>query len=215
KAKGGCTSPCSYGADAASPRADPGAGEGPLSCSFRSRISPCRCQFALGLQICQHACPATDAVTHLHLHVGVRVQQYVCARAKFDQSHPLAALQPVAYFGMEDDSSRQQSCDLLEHDRVTIAFHANNILLVFLGGCRIHGVQKFSALITHLANHAADRGTIYVNIKNTQENADAELFFAADGHWRDVCYLPVGRRNYGFCGIGNGALRIAKEPKKK
>ena len=124
-------------------------------------------KFAFGFEICQNTCPATNAVAHLHSHLGMGTQKHICARAKFDQSHALAALQVVAYFGMEHNSPRQQSRDLLEYNHLTVAFHPNDILFVFLGGSWIHGVQKFSAPIPHFANDAGDRGTIYVNIKNT------------------------------------------------
>src|ERR1039457_347111 len=76
------------------------------------------CQFAIRLQVSQNARTAANPVAHLHLQAGSGVEQYVCARAKLDQSHTLAALQPVANFRMEHDSPRQQSSDLFEDDHL-------------------------------------------------------------------------------------------------
>ena len=36
---------------------------------------------------------------------------------------------------------------------------------------------------------------VHVNVKNTQENANAEVFFGADRHPGDICHLTVRGRN--------------------
>jgi len=95
-------------------------------------MTRCACQFVRRLQISQNAGSATDPVTHLHLQAGSRVKQYVGARTKFDQSHALAALHPIANSGMKHDSSGQQSGDLFEDDHLAVAFHTNDILFILL-----------------------------------------------------------------------------------
>jgi hypothetical protein len=116
---------------------------------------------------------------------------------------------------MENDSSRQQSCDLFKDDHLPIAFHTDNILLVFLGRSLVHRVQEFSPPITHFAYYARNRGSVHVNIKNAQENADASLFPAANGNPGNICNFSIRRRDDGTGRVGNDALWIAKEPQEK
>ena len=116
-----------------------------------------RLQFALWLKIGQHAGTATNPVAHFYLQADLRTENHVCARAKLDQSHTLPASQTIAYFRMENDSSRQQPGDLFKHNHMAIAFHANDILLVFFRRSLIHCVQEFSTLIANLAYYARNR----------------------------------------------------------
>ncbi len=68
---------------------------------------------------------------------------------------------------MKDNSARQQSRDLLEDDHLSVAFYADNILLVLLRGSLIHGVQELPALIAHLTDDSRDRRTVHMHIENT------------------------------------------------
>ena len=91
-------------------------------------------------QVCQNTGSALHAVSHFDLHVAAGVQQNVDPRTKLDQSHSLSAFHPIAYFFVEDDPARQQSCDLLEDYRLPVSFDGDRILLVVLGRGRVHGV---------------------------------------------------------------------------
>src|SRR5271156_5420072 len=174
-----------------------------LSHPFRGRISLLYREFAFRREISQHACPATNPVADLHLHIRGRIENYVGPRPEFDQPHTLTAIEAVAYFRIKDDAPGQQSGNLLENDSPSVTFHADDILFILFGGSFIHRVQKFSTLITNLADKAGDRRTVHMNVKNTQKDADAKLFFTAYGYPRNICDLPIRGRNYCIRDIWN------------
>src|ERR1700720_431005 len=142
-------------------------------------MTPRTREFALRLQIRQDARSALNLVADFHLQGGRSINQDIHTRTELDKSHALPALQPVANFRMEDDSSRQQARDLLEHHCLAVALYADNILLVQLGGRLIHGVQKLTALIANLAHDSRNRRTVYMHVENAQEDTDAGPSLAA------------------------------------
>ena len=78
----------------------------------------------------QNALPALDALAGFHSEFRIGGKNHVDPRTEFDQAHPLAALQPVAFAGIEDDAPGQQSGNLLERHFHTLPAHRGNVLLV-------------------------------------------------------------------------------------
>src|SRR5437763_14240737 len=136
-------------------------------------------QRTLGLHISQNAGTAFHAVADSNVDVSGGIDQHIHPRPEFDQAHALTALEAVSYFGMKHNSPRQQACNLLETHLLAVALHGDDILLVLLGACLAHGVQIPAALISHLANHACNRGTVHMHIKYAQKNAETRLLRAS------------------------------------
>ncbi len=172
-------------------------------------------QRALRLQIGQDAGTAFDAIADFHIHASRAVQQDIDARSEFDQSHALAAIQTISQLGREHDSPRQQPRNLLEDDLLAVALHSHNILLIFLGGDAVHGVQILAPLVANIANYSCDRGTVYMHIKNVEKNADPHLPLVSDGHDRNVGDFAVTGGNDCSSVLWNLPLGITKEPEKE
>jgi hypothetical protein len=113
---------------------------------------------------------------------GGGLDQHVHTRTEFDEPHALAALQSIAHLRMENNSSRQQSRNLLENHDLAVAFHTDNILLVLLRGSLVHGIQELPALIANFAHDSRNRRTVHVHVEDAQEDADARLLFSAHRH---------------------------------
>ncbi len=124
---------------------------------------------------------------------GGGVQQDIDSRTKFDQADAFSALHPIADFLVENDPARQQSRDLLEHHGLPVALDRDHILLVVLGRCRVHGVQKLSLLIANIADHPRHRRTIHVHIKDAEKNADPGVRNAIHQNGRHVGNFAIGR----------------------
>src|SRR5882672_5875516 len=212
----GCTCPCSVVAEGAHRHAGlrPRALRQPLKCSLTSRFYPYLCS-GFAVQICEYAGATLHVVSHVYLHGGGGIQRHIDSRTKLDQPHAFSAFHPIAHFLVEHDAPRQQSRDLLEYHDLIIALHRNRILFVEFGGGRVHGVEVFSFLITHVAYYTRQWRTVHVNIEYVEKNADPG---APDAIYQDRRYIrnfAVGGRYDRPRRIGNDPLRIAEKPQEE
>jgi hypothetical protein len=79
-------------------------------------------------------------ISDFHVDTGGGVKQDINARAKFDEAHALATLEAVSDLGIENDPPGQKARDLFKNDRLALALHGNDVLLVLIGGGGVHGV---------------------------------------------------------------------------
>ncbi len=96
-------------------------------------------------------------VADFDLGLGVDWEHHVHTRPKFDESHPLAAGHVIARLLNENDSPRQQTGNLLEDDRVSLAADGNDVLFVLFRGDRSHSVAELSGLVINVGNNSGDR----------------------------------------------------------
>ena len=109
--------------------------------------------------------PPRTRSPNFYLQAGVMVEKDVGARPKLDQTNPLSALHSVSNLWIENDTTRQQSRDLLEDDALPVAFHPDHVLLILFGGSLVHGIEKLSTLVAHFAHYACNRGTVHVHVE--------------------------------------------------
>src|SRR5713101_5493366 len=91
----------------------------------------------------------------------------------------------------------------------------DDVLLILSRGARAHGGMKTASLVFELGDAPGQRRTIYMDIPNRQENADALSGAAVErfvGHHNDS---SVCRRDNGTGFGGNDALRVAEEIQNK
>ena len=113
-------------------------------------------------------------VSDFHGWLNARIHHNVHSRTELDEADTLAARNRVTNFLVEDDSSSNQSRDLLEDHRLPFAFDGDDVLFIFLGAVRGHRVQEFSFLIAHITNHATNGRAVHVHVEDVQEDADTQ-----------------------------------------
>src|SRR6266581_6376556 len=160
-------------------------------CTHRRQLLPIR------LKVCQHAGSALYPVSDSHLQDGRRIEQHVYSGSKLNHADPLATGQSITDLFIKNNAPSKQPRNLLEHYPLAFTPDRNNILLILLRAIGAHGVHKFSALISNIANYSRNRGAVHVYIKHIQENADPHLLRAPGEYGRDISHLPVCGRNDG------------------
>src|SRR6266849_797658 len=91
----------------------------------------------------------------------------------------------------------------------------DDVLLILSRGARAHGGMKTASLVFELGDAPGQRRTIYMDIPNRQENADALPGAAVErfvGHNNDSS-IRRGDNGAGFG--GNDAVRVAEEIQNK
>src|ERR1700694_2245400 len=160
-----------------------------------------------------------DAITELHLDCGIAIEQNVHARPKLDKPNSLAAGYMVSHFEIENDTARDQACDLLEDHGTALAFNlafnGDDILLVLLRRIGLHGVEELAALIAHVADHASNRRAVHVHIEDAEKDADPVPRSSSGSHLRYIGHFAVSGRNNGTGKRRNLALGITEKPQKE
>src|SRR5260370_31022491 len=91
----------------------------------------------------------------------------------------------------------------------------NDVLLILSRGARAHGGMKTASLVFELGDAPGQRRTIYMDIPNRQEDADALPGAAVErfvGHNNDS---SIRRGDHGAGFGGNEALKVAQEIQHK
>ena len=141
---------------------------------------------------------------------GEAIEQDVHARTELDQADALTTLQAVSNFRMEDDAARQQSRDLLEDHFLAVAFNRDNVLLVLVGGYRVHGVEKLAVLIADFAHHSRDGERFTCTSKTLRKMLMRSLLARLRGHVETSVTLPSPGET-----IAPGVLREWRAPDRE
>src|ERR1700680_4867215 len=117
-----------------------------------------------------HAGTGGHAHSRPHDNLPFGPEQYIHARAEFDEPDPFALGDPVARLLGKHNAAGNQPRNLLEHNACALTLHGKEVLLVLYGALLAAGHQKLSLLILHIANGAANRRAVYVNVEDVEEN---------------------------------------------
>src|SRR5665213_3109645 len=104
---------------------------------------------------------------------GIGGQDYVDARAEFDEADALAAVHAIALAEVEHDAPRDKAGNLLESDFIPVTLYGDDVLLVLVGGSGVHRVEVLTLLVAHGRELAGDGRTIHVDIEDVEKDADA------------------------------------------
>lgn len=158
-----------------------------------------------------------DSGTGFHLLAGFDgggifgSKDYVHARAKLNIANAFARGKSVADLLVTDDAARDKARDLLADDASGRSFDRESVLFVVGGGSFVTGDQELAGLIGNIQYAAGDRGPVYVNVEDIQEDTDACFDRAERANRNDS---SVGGRDDDVSG-GRDAIRVAKEVEAK
>src|ERR1700712_1142069 len=88
-----------------------------------------------------------DTVADLDLRCCFRRHQDVYPGTEFDQAHTLSALHAIANFQVVDDTTRQQTGNLLEADGVFAGIDGDESLFVVNRGFGLHGIHELALIV--------------------------------------------------------------------
>src|SRR5215472_2638352 len=159
----------------------------------------------------QHTRSCPDAIADLHPQFQRRSQQDIDARAEFDQTDALPALQRVTHALPEYDTAREEASDLPHHDRACGALQGEDILLILDRGALAAGNSEPALLIDHVAHRSRNGRAIDVHIDRRHEDADAARGPTCETFFGNLDHAAVrgGNNRGGVC--GRSAFGIAEK----
>ncbi len=137
-----------------------------------------------------------DTLAGLGADFPLRSENHIDTGAELDEANALARFHNVAGLFVDDDSSRDEPCDLFEGDlrlnAADFALHRENALLIGVAGFGFARDQELAFLVIDAGDFAGDRRAIHVDVEDVEEDADASR---ALGVWSDGDHFAVSGRD--------------------
>ena len=115
----------------------------------------------------------------------------------------------------KDNSTGQQTRNLLKHNSLPVTLYSDSILLVLVGAIRAAGIKKLPPLVANIPNYSGNRRPVHVHIEYAEKNANALLLAIFGVYDGNVSNLSVCRRNQRAGLLRNDPFGIPKEPEEE